>query len=139
MYNYLINKIATILGEITQVKEVFTYPLAGTPTKSPAVIVIPDTFENRFEDTSNNFKIYRFKMWVWISLAGTTEKAVFSGVLPKALDAIIEKFDEAWNGGTVDGHRIWQIIDNGGWQLVVTEDSKTAIGELNLTVKMATG
>ena len=137
-WKYLIPKIKLILSGITQIKEVASYPVAGVPKKSPYVIFFPSSFENSFEDTKNNFKIYKFKMWVGISLAGTNENEVFTNILPKTVDAVIAKFDSEWNGGTVDGHRIWQIIDSGTWSLIINEKSKTAEAELTLTVKMTT-
>lgn len=136
MYNILIPAIKAILEGMDEIKEVFTYPCI--PKKYPAVIMLPFSFENNFEDTENNFKIYRFKLYLEISLAGTNENIVFTTVLPKTVDAIVAKFDEEWNGGTVDGHRIWQIIDSGQWSLVVTEKSKTAEAELTLTIRMTT-
>lgn len=138
MHTYLINKIQEILESVPQIKEIFNYPVSGTPKKSPAVIFVADAFENRFEDTRANFKTYRFKLWLWINIAGSDEKKVFSDIMPKTVDALVAKFDSEWNGGTVEGHRIWQVLDTGKWELVITDKSKTAVAEMTLTVKTTT-
>jgi hypothetical protein len=136
MHSILIPAIKAILEQVVEVKQVFTYPTI--PNKYPAVIFMPFTVENSFDDTENNAKIYRFKLFVEVNLAGITENEGFTTILPKVVDAIITKFDEKWDGGTVDGHRVWQIIDSGQWSLVSNEKSKTAEAELTLTVKTTT-
>ena len=115
MYESLISDIKAIVQGITAIKEVYAYPLAGNPTKYPAIIFFPDSFENSLDTTKSNFKTYRFKMWIVVDIAGTTEEAVFTSVLPKTVDKVIEAFDEAWNGGTnADGVNPHQIVDTLG-------------------------
>lgn len=138
MYEYLIAQIKTLLGTISSIKEIYEYPIPGSPKMSPAVIFIPDTLENSFEDTVDDFKIYKFKIWIVVSISGTDEKKVFGSVLPKVVDDVMSTFDDNWNGGSVDGHRIWQIINTGNWQYVVSAEGKAAIAELTLTVKTLT-
>lgn len=138
MFETLIGDIQGIIGGISAVKEVYAYPLAGNPTKYPAVIFFPDSFTNDFDTVRDNFKVYRFKMWVVVDLAGTTEEDVFTSILPKTVDKVIEAFDSAWNGGTTDGHRIWQIIDSGIWGLSEEQSGKRAFAELTLSVKFST-
>lgn len=128
--------IKSILKSITSVKEVFMYP--ATPTKYPAVVCMSDNMDNTFETTQENLKVYRFKIWIEVAIAGSTEANVFENVLPAVSDAVIAKFDSSWNGGTQDGHRVWQVISGGREGYVVNEKSKSAFKELTLTVKLAT-
>lgn len=128
--------IKTILQGISAVKEVYMWP--AIPKKYPAVICMSDNFDNSFETTEDNFKVLRFKIWIEVAIAGTTEANVFENVLPAVSDALIEAFDNAWDGGTYDGHRVWQIISGGREGYVVNEKSKSAFKELTLTVKFAT-
>lgn len=139
MYESLIGDIKTIVQNISAIKEVYAYPLPGNPTKYPAVIFFPDSLTNEFNTTRDNFKMYRFKMWVVVDLAGTDEETVFTSILPKTVDKVIEAFDSAWNGGqNEDGSRVWQIIDSGLWGMSEEQSGKRAWAELTLTVKFST-
>lgn len=128
--------IKSILESITAVKQVYMWP--ATPTQYPAVICMSENIDNAFETNAENFKTYSFKIWIEVAIAGTTEENVFEQVLPTVSDAVISKFDEAWNGGTIDGHRVWQIISGGREGYVVNEKGKSAFKELTLTVRFAT-
>lgn len=133
----LIQAIKTILESIEEIQEVYMYPLPGSPKKYPAAICVSDNIDNSFETTKDNFKVYRFKIWLQVNIAGTTEEEAFENILPGVSDAVIAKFDAEWNGGTVNGHRVWQIISGGFTGYQINEKSKTAFEELTLTVKMA--
>lgn len=137
-YTTLIPAIKTILEDVTAVKSVYAYPLEGSPKVFPSVVFYPDNFENEFNTTQDNMKTYRFKLWVVVNLAGTNEEDVFTDILPNVVDKITDAFDAAWNGGTIDGHRIWQVISSGQWGFSSEEKAKEAYAELTLTVRMAT-
>jgi hypothetical protein len=128
--------IKTILGNVSAVKEVYLWP--AVPKKYPAVICMSDNMDNSFETTADNFKVYRFKIWIEVAIAGTTESNVFESVLPTVSDAVIAEFDESWNGGRLGGHVCWYCISGGKEVYVVNEKSKSAVKELTLTVKLAT-
>lgn len=138
MYATLIPSIKDTIAAVPAVKEVHPYPLPGNPKQYPAVIFFPDSFENSFETVAENRKIYRFKMWVVTDLAGTTEEAAFTSILPNAVDKITAKFDEAWNGGAIDGHRVWYVLDTGFWGLAEENSGKRAFAEMTLTVQLLT-
>lgn len=128
--------IKTILQEISAIKEVYMWP--AVPKKYPAVICMADNFDNSFETNAENFKIYQFKIWIEIAIAGTTEDNIFEVVLPNVTDLVVASFDSQWDGGTLDDHRIWYVISGGQEGYVVNERSKTAYKELTLVVKVAT-
>ncbi|MEQ9135758.1 MAG: hypothetical protein RLO51_11155 [Thalassobaculum sp.] len=138
MYTTLIPAIETILTGVEAVKAVYSYPLPGNPKTYPAVVFMPDTFENSFETTTENMKAYRFKLWVVVDLAGTNEETAFTSVLPNVVDDVIAAFDAAWNGGAFEGHRIWYLLDSGLWGLSEEQKAKRAFAELTLTVRLVT-
>jgi hypothetical protein len=136
MFKELISDIKTVVQSVGAIKSVYSYPLPGNPAQYPAVIFFPETATNAFETTRSNIKEYRFKMWVVVNLNGTNENEVFNTVLPTAVDAIIEKFDETWNGGTTtDGSRITYLIETASWGLGSEQKSKEAYAEINIRVK----
>lgn len=137
MYKDIIQSIQTILESVSSVKEIYAYPIPGSPKKYPAVIFTVDSFSNSFETQAENMKICRFKLWVTVDLAGTDEKKVFTSILPKVVDDVVKAFDTGWSG-QISGHRAWKIIDSGDWGLVENEKGKRAYAELTLTVKMVT-
>lgn len=139
MYSEIIPKITEVLESVGAIKEVYAYPLPGAPKKYPAVIFYPDTTENAFETSQENMKVYRFKLWVVVGLGNKSEGDAYATVLPKAVDAVIQAFDTAWDGGTsVAGHRIWQVLDNAQWGIAVNQDAKEVFAEMNLTVRVLT-
>jgi len=138
MYEYLINQIQTICNSIPAVKEVFSYPLEGSPSKYPAIVFYPDNTNNTISDTTSNFKNYNFKIFVLVALSGTNTKNIFNTIMPNVCDKIFQKFDETWNGGTVDGYRVWKTLNTAQWGITVAEKSRTAFVEFNLEIKVST-
>lgn len=138
MYSTLIPQIETIIAGVDAVKAVYPYPLPGNPKNYPAVVFFPDTFENGFNTVADNLKTLRFKMWVVVDLNGTDEEQVFTVILPNVVDKLIAAFDAAWNGGTIEGHRVWHVLDSGFWGLSEEQKAKRAFAELTLTVRLST-
>lgn len=137
IYQTLIPKIKATLEKIDLVKEIFAYAESKI-AKNPAVIFFPDYFENGFDSVQENYKIVRFKMFVYISGKQLTKSQLMEDKLPKAVDAIINQFDEDWNQGTGGGHRITMVIDSGFWDISETQDGNTGIVDLTLTFKLLT-
>lgn len=138
MYELLIPNIQATLEAIPAIREVYPYRLPGNPKKYPAVIFTQQDNDNAFLTTADNFKVVRFKVWVVVNLSGTNEKEVFTDILPKTVDKVIEAFDANWNRGTLDGHRIWAVFSTNEWGLAQEQKSKEAFCELTLTIKLAT-
>lgn len=138
MYSTLIPQIQDIIENVSAIKAVYPYPLPGNPKAYPAVVFVPDSMENGFDTVADNRKTLRFKLWIMVDLAGTTEEQAFAVILPNVIDKLIAAFDTAWNGGTIDGHRIWHILDSGFWGLAEEQKSKRAFAELTLTVRLST-
>lgn len=138
MWENAIQIVKTTLEGIDEVKEVFSYPLQGNPSKYPAVVFFPQTMENSFETTTENFKIYTFYMSLIIGLNNTNMADVYGTVLPKTLDAVIAEFDNKWNGGTFDGKRVWVKVSTGQWSVSVEQNGKTATVDMEVQVKTVT-
>lgn len=137
-YQTIIPAIKSTVENVEAVRDVYSYPLDGNPKEYPSVIFFPDSFDNTYETNEENFKTYRFRMWIVVDLAGTDEETAFTSILPNVVDDVITELDTNWNGGTIDGHRVWYTLENGFWGLTVEQKSKRAFAEMNLTVRMLT-
>lgn len=139
MYETLISKVQATLAQVPNVKDVFSVPKTKL-TKFPAVFFKPSGFTNTFETQSENMAIYRFMM---IVLVGTnshlTPSDAFATVLPHTVDAIIAQFNQDWDQGTIDGHRVWVKIDSAdAWELSEEEDGIVAYAPLNVEIRLLT-
>lgn len=137
-YTTLIPNIKASIENVAAVRDVYAYPLDGSPKQYPSVIFFPDSFENQYATTEDNFKVYRFKMWIVVDLAGTDEETAFTSILPNVVDKVIQEFDTNWNGGTINGHRVWYTMENGFWGFEQEQKGKRAFAEMDLTVRMQT-
>lgn len=137
-YQTLIPNIKALIENVAAVRNVYEYPLDGFPAEHPSVIFFPSSFDNAYETTADNKKRYSFDIYIEVSVAGTTIENVFTSVLPNVVDDVIAQFDENWNGGTLDGHRIWYTISSGEWGRVVNDKADLAFAQLNLTVELMT-
>lgn len=138
IYSTLISKIETILGNVSNVKQIVPHPLVGKINKYPAVIFFPADFDNEFETTSENFKIYKFKMYVVVGTEQKTMLSIFNTVLPHTVDAILAQFDSDWDFGAIGGHRSWIKIDSGMWSLGVEKEGLEASAEMDVSIKLLT-
>ena len=136
MLTTIISSIKDKCLGIPNIQEVYEYPLQANPKKYPSIIFFLDNGDNAFETTEDNMKVFNFKMWVVFSVAGTTVQKIYSEVLPKTYDDVLAHFDENWNFGTIDGHRVWGVINTSLVGLSVEENGKTASIEMNLRVKL---
>ena len=137
IYTTLMSNINTTLAGITEVAEVFNYQAEEAEiTKYPAVIFYPESVENSFETNTQNFKTYNFKMYLIVGGKEITKNKLMNTVLAGAVDAILAAFDEDWNGGDIDGNRVWAIVDTGLWAM--REDGNEAYCEFNIKIKLIT-
>lgn len=138
MYQTLISKITTTLGNVSNVKDVFTTPKTKI-TKYPAVFFKPVWFQNSFETQSENMATYRFLMMVLVGANGTTVENAFGTVLPNTVDAIIAQFNQDWNQGTIDGHRVTVKIDSADeWQVSEEQDGLVCYAPLSVEIRLLT-
>lgn len=137
IYTNLISQISAILSGITNIKEVIAYP-ASKLTKYPTAIFFPSSFENSFETTRENSKVYKFKLYIVIGATQSTVNNIFSTVLPNTVDSVMEAFDFGWSGSSINGHRTSIKIDSGDWTLSEENKGLEAVAELNITIKLLT-
>lgn len=137
IYPTILSKINTILSGITEIKELFAYP-ASKITKYPAVIYFPYSFDNQFDNSQENFKTYVFKIFVVVGATQKSLSSIYSSILPNAIDAVLEAFDEGWNFDTIDGHRAWARLNTGQWIVSGEQDGLEVSAEIDLTVKVLT-
>lgn len=137
IYPSIINKIKEILEAVSEIKIVYGYPNSKLD-KFPCAIYLPSSFDNDYADSSSNFKIYRFKIFVVVGVKQTTLDNVYSNIMPKTLDSVLQAFDSNWDFDSIDGHRAWSKIDTGGWQLTDDQDGATLSAEIDLEVKILT-
>lgn len=138
MLENLIQTLETSIQEIDAIQEVYMYPLEDKPRKYPALIVYPTSLENTFETTAENFKIYSFSMFALVNINNQTTKKVYEEILPRTLDKIVAHFDEDWNIGTVDGHRVWARVSSSSMGISNDAKSKTAFIDMTLQIKANT-
>lgn len=136
MYTTLINKIKATLQAVTEIKEVFAYPIGEAKlTKYPSAIFYPVGLDNEFNSNADNFKQYNFSCYLVTTTKGITKELLFTRTLPNLLDAVLEQFDADWNVGSEDS-RIWQRVNFGSWGM--TEEGNEAVIELNIIIKTLT-
>ena len=137
MYETLIEQIRSTLEEVDLVKEIFAYPETKY-TKYPAVVFYPADLANAYETTADNAKEYRFNLFIIVELKNISKQQVFESVLPKAVDAVIAQFDQDWNFGTVDGHRVRALLSTALWDTQEIQNGEVAFAQLTLVIKTIT-
>jgi hypothetical protein len=139
MYETLIAKTKATLEAVPNVKEVFSVPKSKL-TKFPCVFFKPAGFTNTFETNNENMGTYRFMVIVMVGVSGNlTPTQAFEDVLPHTVDAIIAQFNQDWNAGTIEGHRVVTKIDSADtWELSEEADGLVAYAPLNVEVRLLT-
>jgi len=137
MYDTLIAQIKATLESIGAIKVVYAHPVTDV-ANYPAVIFFPDAFQNTFQSTADNSKVYRFHMYVVVGTNQKDNTSIFETVLPKAVDAVLAAFDAGWDGGMVGGHRVWLLVNSGLWSMSVTQSGIEAQAELTLEIRTTT-
>lgn len=141
MFKELITKIQNTLSGVKAIKSVYPRPVKeGEKIPSyPAVIFYPSNFENRFETTADNFKEYRFSLFVICDTSGDVPLSkIWSEILPNAVDQVIAAFDENWSVSVSGANRSWQLIDSGNWSMYPTDKPLEVIAELTLRIRLLT-
>lgn len=135
----LITNIKSSLQAVTELSVVYERPLGENEqfTGFPAVVFYPDNFTNEFLTNAENLRGYNFAMFV-VTEANVKSIADATTIMANAVDAILAKFDNVWDGGVSNGHRIWQRLSQGRWEYQITETGVTIIAPLNLLVNVAT-
>jgi hypothetical protein len=137
IYSQINTKINTILSSITKIKAIYAYP-TNDITAYPAAVFYPSNFENRFETTGDNFKIYNYKLWIVINAEAKSIQNILSSVLPNVMDSVLDAFDDGWDFSTIGGHRVWNKISTGGISISQENQGIEVSAEIDLEIKMLT-
>jgi len=143
MYSTLIPAIKTILDEMIgtgvnptkPLSKVYDYPTSKVEGY-PAVVFMPVSFENSYLSVQENELGFQFRLYVVCGTKVAGIEKAFNTILANTVDEIIDKFAGAWNGGTLDGHRIWYTLDTGDWYVVENEKGEEVVAELSLSIKL---
>jgi len=144
MFTTLIPAIKAVLDTLTGAGQPFTSiydrPLAKDETIEayPAVVFYPVAVTNEFMTNVENSKQYDFKVFVMTEVEVAGIATAFNTILAGAVDDVIQKFDDEWDGGVVSGHRVWYRLESGDWYLTQEQNGLLATAELNLQIKLAT-
>jgi hypothetical protein len=136
MFPTLIKEIKDILEDISEVAKVYPYP-ATKIDEYPAVIFYPAGFENGFESTQENNKIYNFNLFVVVNANQNTFGKIFETILSETVQKVLDEFDEKWSS-TIGSHRASYLINSGDWGIVNNENGVECVAELNLRIKLLT-
>lgn len=141
----LIGKIKDTLENIPSIRKVVPYPITQEKISSevdtfPAVVFFPTTSENQFSDSASNFETRNFGLTLLVQAKGKgiTKETLFTDAIPQFYDDIIREFNKNWDGGVIDGHRVWFLLDSGNRGLEVTDQGLIAWADLNLRVRLST-
>jgi len=139
IYSKLLTEIKSVFDSIKTVKQVLMHPVGPEDiTSYPAVVVEPMSFSNEYSSTVQNKKTYRFKVWLIVPLDTFSKTVVFGEIIPKCVDDVLEKFDKGWDFGTIDGSRIWSLMNTGEFGISKGESGEEAYIEMELLIKMMT-
>lgn len=134
----LISNINTVLSGVSNIAVVYPRPLAENehPTGYPAAVFFPDSWNNEFLTTNQNLRGYNFVVYV-IAEANVKSVGDATTILANTVDAVMDAFDSAWDGGNIDNHRVWQRISQGQWEYSISEAGVTIIAPINLLINVA--
>lgn len=137
IYPAILAKIQDTLEKCTKIKKIYNYPV--TDIKGyPAAIYYPDNMNNGFETNEQNMKLYDFSLFIVVNTGSKSIDEVYQTVMPNAVDEVIENFDSDWDYSTIDGHRVWQKLNTGAWDVGAFDKGITVTASLNLQIKLLT-
>jgi len=137
IYTTIIEKIRTSLEGVDMVKEISSFPNDNVKSY-PGVNFYPSELENSFETNEENKQVRGFKMDIIIGGEQKSWDDIFSTILPKVVDEVINQLASDWNAGTIEGHRTWLKVDSGDWGFFQAQNGMMAVATLNLSVKLLT-
>lgn len=136
IYKTIYNEIEDILETVENVRQIVKHPTANF-SKYPAVVYFPAEVSNVFSTNADNFREYKFKMFVVAGVDQTTMSNIFENVLSNTCDAILEAFDSGWKLNSIDGHRVWIRIDAGNWSVEKTDKGLLGVAEFDIIIKLS--
>ena len=133
----LLQKISTTLSGVTQLGATYDFN-ASRYEAYPCAIYQPISFENRYLTTAENIKGYQFRIRVFQEAKIAGKRASLIENLAPTVDAIIAAFDDGWDYGTIDGHRVWVSAESGTWGIDQSTLGELIFADIILTVNLTT-
>ncbi len=137
IYKTIYSEIDDILKGVNNVKEIVKHPTTKAMNKYPAVVFFPSGVTNVFSTTADNFREYKFSMFVVVGLENTTTGHVFENVLSNTCDAILSAFDTNWKLNRIDNQPVWIRIESGNWGISQTDKGQEAVAQFDIIIKMS--
>lgn len=137
IYQTIYEEVNTILESVSNIKEIIKHPTTKALDKYPAVIFFPTGVSNVFSTTADNFREYKFNMFVVVGLENTTTSHVFENVLSNTCDAILDAFDSKWKLNRIDNQPVWVRIESGDWGMNQGAKGLEAIAQFEIIIKMS--
>lgn len=137
IYQTIYNEIDTILQGVSSVKQIVKHPTNKGFNAYPAVVYFPSGVSNVFATSSDNFREYKFRLFVVVGLDNTTTENAFQNVLSNTCDELLAKFDSNWALNSIDGRRVWIRIDSGNWGIEQTDKGLIAVAEFEIIIKLS--
>ena len=137
IYQTIYGEINSILEGVNNVKEIIKHPTTKAMTKYPAVVFFPSGVSNVFSTTADNFREYKFSMFVVVGLENTNTEHAFENVLSNTCDAILSEFDTKWKLNRIDNQPVWIRIESGTWGISKTDKGQEAVAQFEIIIKMS--
>ena len=138
MLSTLIQKIQDTLNKVSELA--YTYDFTASEYEGyPCAVFLHEEFNNRYLTDCENLKGYTFKIVILAEQTVKGAQSAYKDVLLPAVDAVVKQFDEDWDQGTsIEGHRIWSVIESGRFDFDETQDGTLLFTELFLTINVIT-
>lgn len=137
MYGTLLPKIETTLNKCNKLADIKNYPVEEFGSY-PTAMYFPVNSNNEYWSNEENRKEYRFSIFIVQEMNVRSRKEAINTVLANAVDQVQEQFDEDWDQGTLDGHRIFWTLTNGNWFFSEEDTGRMVTAELTLKADLIT-
>lgn len=83
----------------TLIQEVYDYEVAEF-AGDPVATIVPSTNESDYRTTSENRRIYAFKIELWVKRGGARDDKETEDVLTELVDSVLDDFDKYYTLGS---------------------------------------
>lgn len=137
MITELLTKIQTTLDGVDELGAVYDFN-ASRFESYPCAVYLPQAFDNRYLTNAENIKGYRFRIRVYQEAKVKQQRAAIIEGLAPTVDAVIAAFDAGWDYGTIEGHRVWTLAEQGQWGIDDSPMGELIFGDIILIVNVTT-
>lgn len=137
MISTIIAKLQADFEAVSEIGAVYAYPIEK-PRKFPNIIFFPRSITSNYYTQNENEKAMSFAVFVNHEAKTLGLKEVWTNLMPATVQAVMDKIDAEWNGGVVDGSRVWYTLETGDWTMTLDKAQKTVenvTAELTITIR----